>query len=235
MSCLSIIQTACKRLGLTAPNSAVGNTDSQVIQMLSLLNEEGEALCTRYTWQAVIKETSFTTVATEIQGAISTIAPNLDYVINDTIWNRNLRRPVYGPLTKQRWQQLKAMAMQGPFNQYRIRGDDLLFIPAPVAGQTCYFEYITKNWLTDSTGVTERSEFAADADVAVLDERLLTLGLIWRWKAAKGFDYTADLQKYERRVIDAIARDGARDWLNMADNRYDILPAITIPSGSWSV
>lgn len=235
MTCLTIVQTACQRVGLTSPNAAIGNTDAQIIQMVALLNEEGEALATRHAWQAITKETSFTTVAAEVQGAITTIAPGLDYIINDTIWNRDLRRPVYGPLTKQRWQQRKAMAFQGPFNQFRIRGDDLLFIPEPAAGQSCYFEYISRYWCVDSTGATERAAFANDADVGLLDERILTLGLIWRWKAAKGFDYTADLEKYERRVLDAIARDGSKDWINLADNRYDILPAVAVPSGSWNV
>lgn len=235
MTCLSIVQTVCKRVGITAPNSAIGNTDAQIIQMLALLNEEGESLATRNAWQAITLEASFTTVAAEIQGAISTIAPGLDYIINDTIWNRDLRRPVYGPLTKQRWQQRKAMSMQGPFNQFRIRGDDLLFIPEPTAGQTCYFEYVSKNWTSDAAGTTTNEEFQIDGDVSLLDERLLTLGLIWRWKAAKGFDYSADIEKYERRVIDAIARDGSKDWLNLADNRYDILPAVAIPSGSWNI
>ena len=235
MTCLSIVQTVCQRVGLTSPNSVIGSTDAQIIQMLALLNEEGESLATRHPWQAITKEASFTTVAAETQGAISTIAPGLDYIINDTIWNRDLRRPIYGPLSKQRWQQLKAMSMQGPFNQYRIRGDDLIFIPAPVAGQSCYFEYISSHWCSDAAGSTERGSFALDDDVGLLDERLLTLGLIWRWKAAKGFDFTVDLEKYERRVIEAIGRDGAKDWLNMADNRFDILPAIAIPSGSWNI
>lgn len=235
MSCLSIIQTVCQRIGITSPNSAVGNTDAQIIQILALLNEEGESLAQRTNWQALVAETSFTTVATEIQGTLSTIAPGLKFIINDTIWNRDLRRPVYGPLAAQRWQQLKAMAMQGPFNQFRIRGDDILFIPVPSAGQTCYFEYVSSNWLTDSTGATGRSAFAADSDVPLLDEQLLILGTMWRWKAAKGFDMTVDYQKYDKRVMDAIARDGSKDWLNLADNRFDILPAILVPSGSWNL
>lgn len=235
MTCLSIVQKACERVGLTSPNSVVGNTDAQIIQMLALLNEEGEELATRHPWQAITKEASFTTVAGEVQGAVSTIAPGLDYIINDTIWNRDLRRPIYGPLSRQRWQQVQAMAFQGPFNQWRVRGDDILFIPDPAAGQSCYFEYISRYWCADSTGATERAEFAVDDDVGLLDERILTLGLIWRWKAAKGFDYTADLEKYERRVIEAIGRDGSKDWINLGDNRFDIVPAVAVPSGSWNV
>ena len=51
----------------------------------------------------------------------------------------------------------------------------------------------------------------------------------------KGFDFTTDLEKYEERVMNAISRDGSKDWLNLADNRFDILPAILVPSGSWNL
>ena len=235
MTCLSTLQTVCNRVGLNSPTYVIGNTDPQIIQLLALLNEEGETLAQRTAWQALVNEASFTTVATEVQGSLSTIAPGLKFIVNDTIWNRDLRRPVYGPLAAQRWQQLKAMAMQGPFNQFRVRGDEILFIPAPSAGQSCYFEYVTDNWLTDAGGSTGRSEFAADDDVSLLDEKLVILGTIWRWKAMKGFDFTTDLEKYEERVMNAISRDGSKDWLNLADNRFDILPAILVPSGSWDL
>lgn len=235
MTCLAVLQKVCQRVGLNSPTYVIGNTDPQIIQLLAILNEEGEELAQRTAWQALTEEATFATVATEIQGGITTIAPGLKYIINDTIWNRDLRRPVYGPLAAQRWQQLKAMSMQGPFNQFRIRGDDLLMIPAPAASQNCYFEYVSSNWVRDSGSTASRDEYEVDDDVSYLDESLLVLGTIWRWKAQKGFDYTMDHEKYERRVMDAIARDGSKDVLNMGDTRYDIFPGITVPSGSWNL
>lgn len=235
MSALSIVREVCKRIGITVPNTATGSADRQIVQLVALLNEEGQELAQRHDWQALVTEATFTTVAAESQGTLSDIAPGLKYIINDTIWNRSLRRPVYGPLTAQKWQQLKAMSMQGPWNQFRIVGNTIKFIPAPVAGQSCYFEYVTKNWCTSSDGATSRDGFTADDDVSLLDEQLLTLGLRWRWKAAKGLEYAEDFNSYERRVLDAIARDGSRDTLNLADQRHDIFPSITIPSGSWNL
>ena len=234
MSTLTIIREVCKRVGLPVPNTATGSTDPQVNQLLAILNEEGQELAQRHAWQALNQEATFTTVATEIQGTLNSIAPGLKYIINDTIWNRDLKRPVFGPITEQRWQQLKAMTMQGPWNQYRIIGNQIKFLPAPSAGQTCYFEYVSKNWCYDTTGVT-KSSFTLDDDEPYLDEQILQLGLEWRWKSAKGLEYAEKFNTYERRVMDAIGRDGGRDTLNLADMKYDIYPGITVPSGSWSV
>lgn len=228
-----MVQDVCVRVGLSSPNAAAGSTELKVNQIVALVNEEGKELAARYQWTALTNEATFTTVAAETQASLNTIAPNLKYIINDTIWNRTLRRPVFGPLAAQRWQQVKALVMQGPWNQFRIRGGSILFIPVPTAGQSCYFEYVSKNWSTDSTGVTGKSSMTVDTDVSLLDEDIMTLGVIWRFKAAKGLSYAEDFNKYERRVIDAMARDGSKDVMNIGDVRYDIYPGIMVPSGSW--
>lgn len=235
MSCLSLIQTVCARLGLTQPNTAVNSTDAQIIQLVAISNEEGQDLAARYPWTALQGEATYTTVALEDQGAVETIAPGLDYIVNDTIWNRDLRRPVFGPKSQQAWQQQKAFAINGPWSNYRIQQGHIKMFPVPSAGQDCYFEYISKNWLTDSTGATGYSEWNADTDVSVMDEQLLVLGTIWRWKKYKGFEYAEDFNTYERRVQNAMTRDGGKDWLNLNNTKYDIFPGVVVPAGSWAL
>lgn len=236
MSCLSVVQQAFRRVGLTAPSAVVTSTDPQVLQMLALANEEGKELAKRGRWQNLTQEATFTTLAAESQGAITTIAgADFGYILNDTIWNRDLKRPVFGPLSASVWQQLKAQSNQGPFNQFRIRGNTLRFIPAPTAGQTCAFEWQSKNWCQNSGATVTYSAWNADTDVGLIDEDLMTLGLIWRWKEAQGLDYAEDFAKYERQVADALGRDGGKPKLNLGGYSWDLYPAIIVPSGSWSL
>lgn len=232
LSVLQIIQTACRRIGILAPNAAVSSTDPQIIQLLALSEEEGQELGERYPWQALQKEAAFTTVAAETQTAVSAITSGFEYIVNDTIWNRTLRRPVYGPKSQQGWQQAKAMQINGPWNSFRIMGDSILFNPIPAAGQSCYFEYITDNWIATSVGGTS-SIWTNDADTPLLDDQIITMGTIWRWKAAKGLDYSEDFTKYERRVTDMMGRDGGKPVLNMAGANDSIQPAILVPRGNW--
>jgi hypothetical protein len=230
-----MVQSACVRLGLPSPNAVATSTDTQYLQLLALLNEEGSELSARTEWQALMREATFTTLAAELQSAIDTIAPGLNYIVNDTIWNRTLRRPVFGPLGAQRWQQQKAMQLNGPWNQYRIKQNGIYFYPAPASGQSCYFEYVSKYFALAVDGTTYKAAFTADDDTSMHNEDILTLGLIWRWKANKGLDFSVDYQKYENRVLDAIGRDGAKPILNMGEAKYDIIPAIVVPAGSWSL
>lgn len=238
MTCLTIIQNACKRIGIPKPTSVSSSTDVQIIQLLELLNEEGEELSTgasvglSYDWQALQTEATFVTVATASQGAITTIASGFKYIIGNTIWDRTRKLPAYGSMTPEEWQTYQAWGTTSPFPKYRVRGGLLLLMPVPTAGDSYYFEYQSANWCTSSGG-TGQTAFAADADVGLLDEKLLTAGLIWRWKQAKGFDYAEDFRKYQLRATNAIARDVERPILNMGRSNENAA-GIVVPIGNWS-
>lgn len=229
MSMLTIVNTAQRRLGLSVASSVAGNSDDTATQLLALLNQAGEELAQEFAWQAVILEATFTTAATESQGALETLAPGLSYIVNDTIWNRSENEPFFA-LSPQEWQREKSANVTGPGSRYRIRGNQLLMNPVPTAGQTCAFEYVTKYWATDYTGATGKAAFTADSDIPRLDDQLLTLSLIWRFKQANGLEFMPELSMYERRAADAMSRDGGRRSL-----RFDgqSLHGMTVPEGSW--
>lgn len=231
LTCLQIIQSACKRIGILSPNAAVTATDQQIIQLVSLAEEEGQELATRYPWEALQVETTFTTVATQVQTTLAAITSGFDYIVNDTIWNRTLRRPVYGPKSQQDWQEAKANQINGPFNSFRIIADAINFYPNPVAGQTCAFEYQSRAWVTTTGGTSDT--WVTDTDTTKIDGQLIVLGVIWRWKAAKGLDYAEDYAKYERRVADAMARDGSKPKLDMGGGAVEIQPVVLVPRGSF--
>lgn len=233
MTCLTIIQDVAQRVNLPSPTSAAQSADPQVIQLVALANKEGEWLSNK-DWQVLTRETSFVTTAVQLQTTLDVTAPGLKNIINDTIWNRDLRRPVYGPMTAQRYQQVQAAVFAGPWNQFIIQGNDILFFPVPTAGQTCWFQYTTQNWC-ESSGGTGQARFVMDSDVLLLREDLFKLGVEWRWKKAKGLEYAQEFADYEDFMADALARDGTKDIINMGSARYDIFPGVLVPSGSWPI
>lgn len=232
LTCLQIIQAACKRIGILSPNAAITATDQQIIQLVSLAEEEGQELATRHAWESLQTEASFTTVAAQVQTTLGAITSGFDYIVNDTIWNRTLRRPVYGPKSQQDWQEAKANQINGPFNSFRIIADAINFYPSPPAGQSCYFEYQSRAWVSLAAGGSAET-WASDSDTPKIDGQLIVLGVIWRWKAAKGLDYSEDFAKYERRVNDAMGRDAGKPILNMSGGQWDIQPVVLVPRGSW--
>jgi hypothetical protein len=241
VSLLTIIQPAALRFGFTSPSVAASSTDQSIVQMVAFANEEGQELAASYPWQNIRFECSFTTLATEIQGNIKSLClvtnPQYpyEYIYNETIWNRTQRRPIFGPKSPAEWQQLKAQFVQGPWQQYIIRGDNILMTPAPSAGQSCYFEYVTKNWCTNAAGSTGKSSMTADDDVSLINERLITLGVVWRFQQAKGLDYSASYEKYQSAIIDAKAREGGKATLDLSGYNTDVYPGTLVPAGNWAI
>lgn len=235
MSLLTTITQVCRRIGITPPASVSSSSDPQIIQLMALGNEEGQDLSARYPWQVLTNQSTFTTIAAEDQGSILTLAASdYRYVINNVMWNRSLIRPVFGPLAPYQWQELKARNIAGPWTQYRFRGNDLLFIPTPVAGQTIAFEWISKNWVTVAAGGTSAT-WTADADTGLIPEEIMAQGILWRWKEAKGLSYAEDYNKYERLVADAMARDGTKPILDLNGMPTSYPAGIMVPIGSWNV
>lgn len=237
MSLLTMVQGVSTYLGLPKPNQIVGNTDPNIVQLLEIANTEGEDLASRYQWQALVKEGTFTLSLAENQGDINgTVITDEDfeYILNDTFWDRTTSLPVPGPLSSTDWQTLKSFPVTGPYFQYRIQGNQLKLDPTPTTANSMAFEYKSKFWCEDSGG-TGQAEWGADTDVGRLDEPLMKLGIRWRWLQRHGLAYAEDMRTYETRVANAMMRDGGKSRLKLNNRAMRRSPGVFVPQGSWDL
>ena len=237
MAVLEVIQRVANAIGITEPTTAVANTADEVVQLVELLNQEGRQLSTRYDWNALVFEGSFTTVATESQGTLASIigaTQELRYIVNETIWDRTAAVPIVGPQSKKVWQGMKSLSLTGPYSEYRIRGNKIIFNPVPPAGHSCFFEYISKMWCTNAAGSTYSRNVVADTDLFLLDDEIICAGLEWRWLRKKGLSYAEEFASYEAMVAMAMMRDGTKSTVSM-DNYDRPKRGIFVPVGSWNL
>lgn len=209
MSLLTVVQDACRELSLPVLTSVVGNDISNAPIMLRLAKEELNSLATRYEWTALVKENTFTATASAVQVTASAIPADFDRMMNETFFNRSLQRRVWGPLSAEEWQNIQANSITMIDPSYRIRGGTILITPTPTTGHTLAYEYVSK-YKTRSSGGTPQENWQADSDTTVFREDIVSLGLVWRYKKAKAYIYSADQEEYERRVVEAIMREGSR-------------------------
>lgn len=248
MSLLTIVQEAARRIGIVVPNDVAGSADPQVIQLIAIANQEGQSLADRYDWQVLRREAVFTSLAAESQGTLTSIASDFRAMVTDTFWNRSLKRPVYGCISPQDWQALKAAPQTGPFQQFILRGNEILMLPQPSAGQTCAFEYFSRNWcLSIDSAIWDNSRwdmnpptvyqesYVLNEDTSCLDESIMLIGIIWRWKHIKGLEYAEDFRLYESRVMDAMARDKGATAIDMNGRPPVRLIGTVVPNGNWAL
>lgn len=235
MSLLTIIQDAADRIGIVRPSSVIGATDQQIRSLLSLSIQDGKALAKRHDWQRLTKETTFTATATETQSGVLPV--DFDRMIAGTFWNRSQDRQVAGPISPQRWQLLKSGLIVMPWDSFRIRGSDLLMSPVPVAGDEMAFEYITKYWAASAAdSAPDQATWIADDDQTFIDDELQTLGVVWRFKKARGLEYAEEFQEYEMRFAQLSGTDGGMATIDLGlgdDGSSVIDPYIT--DGNWSI
>lgn len=232
MSLLTIVQDACRGLALPVPTGIIASTDPSVQQLRRLADQEGRDLLHTHTWRKLVKEQTFTTTATEVQSNV--LPSDFDRFFNETVFNRTNTRRVLGPLTPHEWQAEKAILASVLYDAFRLRGNDFIVTPVPAAGETWAFEYVSKWWVdTDSDDVGEADGFASDTDEPLFSEELMTLGLTWRFRQAKGLDYAEPFRSYQIVLADDIARDGGRRTLDMKGSHPQGARIPYVSEGDW--
>ena len=236
MSLLTIIQAACSRLAIPVPTAVVSSTNSQVMQLYALANEEIQECTFRFPWTKIREFQTFSTLnQLEQTGALSSdFDEQTDYIIPETMWDRTTVRKVFGPLTPEQWENERAFPVYTPIAPaFMVQNATLYLTPAPAAGDTLAFEICVQKGVRSSASA-KQVYFQADTDTSIFGDPLTTKGVVWRFKKMKGLDYSDEFQSYENMINVMYARDGARPRLNLAYglNRRLLYPA-NIPIGSW--
>lgn len=129
-----------------------------------------------------------------------------EHMIVQTQWDRGFRWQLLGPLDAQEWQVLKSgISPTGPRRRFRIMNNLLYIDPIPYDTNQLVLEYYSNNWCQNNAGQTQ-ALWQNDTDTYILDDDTFILGLIWRFRMAKGLDYSEERQMW----LDSINRFKAR-------------------------
>ncbi len=203
MTLLSICQDAADEIGIFRPGAVASSTDPDAQKLFRLANMVGNRLMKIYAWQFLRTEQTFTALGQEAQTAI--IPSDFDRIIPETFWDRTNRYLVNGPITPVEWNGLKAVSYSDTaLRKFIYRNNGVSVIPAFSGGESLAFEYVSKNWATDSGG-TAQAKFLADTDLTLFDEDLHTAGLVYAYLEGEGLPSDSAKQMYDmhfKRLID---------------------------------
>jgi len=208
MTLLSMVEAAADEIGTgNRPTSVIANTAPDVQKYLRLLHKVGNRLRVVFAWQALTEERTFTATSGELQ--TSALPTDFDRFVKETFWDRTNVNLVSGPVGATEWQGMKATNYGDTANRkVRHRGNALHILPAMSGGESMAFEYVSKNWIdTNQDGVGDTSVFEADDDTTLLDEELLTLGLIFEFLETEGLPANKAAVEYEQRFNQLVRND----------------------------
>lgn len=234
---LSIVQDAINRLCVAKTPTTLDVTDDTQRQMLALLNEEGKELTASFDWQVLVKE-SLMPAADDSnqmsdQGLIEDRCPGYKRICNNCLYLDGRAWPLIGPLTIADRTYSKAGGMSFLYGYY-IQNGHLFLTQSTRSTEDIRIAYISRWWAIDEQG-NGLEMLTKDTDEPLLDSRLLTLGVVWRWLSRNGLPYQQEWLNYNAALIQMKAGDRPHAVLSAARTTRSYNPRQSIVGGTATV
>ncbi len=223
MTVLTAMRDASVTLIKRRPSVFFSSTEKFEMEMVTLLNQVAGDICRVHDWQALTKIHSF-----QGDGVVSSFPKPADYdrmllgseMSDDVSWFRGYEHcpdiSTWIALTNNNFVTITP-------GWWILLGDRFQFNPAIDTETNAQFPYIS-NLYARSNGGVAKAAFTADDDAFILDEQLLTLALIWRWRENNHLDATGDQANFEKLLSERAARDGGSRMIRANSNRIHPFP-----------
>lgn len=216
MTILAVIQQVCPVIGLDIPTQVFASTDREDIELAALANTMAKRIADDdCEWQLFKALATYTG-----DGAATTFALPSDYVRmpkKSSLYSSSMASPLTHIADSDAWLELITISPTMILNSWTLIGGQMNIRPALAVGVTVSHYYQSSLIVAPATGLN-KTAFTADADAFRLapqtdsvgltkGEELLKLGMIWQWKANKGWPYAEDMANYEAKLSRMITDD----------------------------
>jgi hypothetical protein len=156
-----------------------------------------------FDWQALTKRHSFGGDGTATAFPLPADFDRMP--IKSNLYSTRSTMPLARVHDLDQWLEFEITPVVGYPGYWIILGNEMQVKPPPAAAEDVRFYYVTSNIWRNGSG---KPSATADADEFILNERLLTLALIWRWRQMKRLEYGEDMNNYQIALNEEIGRDG---------------------------
>ena len=228
MTILTAAQAAIAKLVGRRPPAVVSSTDEICVEITALAQEAAVEIAKAHDWQELTEFHEITADGSDAYPFPSdydrmVLATEL-FDPDNWCWGYH-HVPDYSEWIQY---QISGIGLISP-GIWTIRKNKFHFLPVPEIGQRAIFPYISRNIFTSQNG-SPKDVITSDNDSFVLDERLLTLALIWKHKAMKGLDYQQEVDDYNIALSQEMTRNkGAR----AIRKNYRGYPMNAYPAWPW--
>ncbi|QDP49789.1 MAG: hypothetical protein Unbinned6284contig1004_58 [Prokaryotic dsDNA virus sp.] len=197
MNIQQIINNAATRMKEPAIASVANSASEQSMAYLGSANKVAKSIAVMYNWSNIIIDHEFNTVAglkdyplpTDYERLNSTYLYNIDN--NLYITSEDADRALASEASKTTtWTSAR----------YRLVRDNISFtVPADQVNKI-KFSYVSKDIVKETDGgISYKNIFEKNSDEFLLDDELLTIGIVIDLKQQYGFNYELDLNEFNKR------------------------------------
>src|SRR5690554_6151028 len=209
MTILTAAQAAIAKLVGRRPPAVVSSTDEICVEITALAQEAAVEIAKAHDWQELTEVHEITADGSDAYPFPSDYGRMVQAseIFDPNNWCSGYHHvPDYSEWLQY---QIGGIGLISP-GIWTIRKNAFHFMPAPAAGQKAIFPYV-RNTIFTSQNFNLKSRITSDGDSFVLDERLLTFALVWKYKAMKGLDYQQEVDDYNIALSQEMTRNkGAR-------------------------
>ena len=216
MTVLSCLQEACPFIGLAVPSAVMSATDRDSVELKAVANDMADKIAKAYGWQ------KFATLKTHT-GDGSTedfdLPDDYDWMPDDrNVWTSDNNQPLCKVASLDDWLGQVVRDWEPVPGNWIIYGDQIHIRTALGSGITAKY-YYQSNLIIEPASGSNKTAFTLDTDTYRLSERLLKLGVIYRWKQLKGQPYSEEMNDFEDLKERLIARDKGATILKQGTSR----------------
>lgn len=220
MAILAALQSAAVRLVGRRPATFFQSNQQLEIELCDFINEVAQDVAKYQDWQALVRVAS-------IGGSDSVALPS-DYdrmTIDADVQNAANWMWGYQHILDMNEYLFRKNSGWSPWpGGWIMYQDRIHFSPSPTGA--AQFPYITKHWARPANGGADKPAFTEDTDSFLLPERLLTLGLVWRWRENKKLDFTGDQDAYAKALDEYGTKDGGSRVMRFGPRRRPLSTSV---------
>lgn len=220
MALLEMCQRVLAETGWPVLSAIASNSDGTAKQIFAIANKELRALSELFNWPQLEVEYDFNTVPAQ---AVYLWPADFRVMDPNSVFDAGQYYGLRSSTNLRYWELLKygnlASLNRPSFRRvYPLGVPGIEMTPAPTGVNPMVAVYYSSMYARDSdSNLTPM--FATDLDTPRIPERYVELGINWRFRRAKGLDYSAELAEYNATIQSQFSRYNANGEIPVGGRR----------------
>ncbi len=216
MTILTVAQSVTPRISQPSPTALVGSASSLHQELNALIADEARVIAKSDDWQELQTLATVTGDGTTEDFSLPSDFERL--LLNGQVFSSEYQTSLQHIKEPDDWLELDIRSYDYVVNAWTIYGDQIHFKPALPSGVLAKYYYNTDKIFTED-GVAV-SSYTKDTATFNLSERLLGLGVLWRWRHDKGLPYQENMEDYERELERLKTENGGSSIIKVGRETY---------------